>query len=169
VKGHDLLLDAAALLQARDIGFRLSLAGERTDSAEARAAAAARGLQARVSHLGAIPQTALATLLGSADVLALTSWHEAQCLAVVEALACGVPVVATPVGAARDLLKDTALGRCIERRSPALLADALQAQLERPRGDERQARQRRWEAAAHLALPDVADRLLAAYAGLGER
>jgi UDP-glucose:(heptosyl)LPS alpha-1,3-glucosyltransferase len=99
-------------------------------------------------------------------VLALASWHEAECLAVVEALACCVPVVATPVGVARELLKDPALGSCIGRRSPTLLADALHAQMERPVGDEHWARQRRHEVVAHLALPEVAERLLATYADL---
>jgi hypothetical protein len=78
-------------------------------------------------------------------------------------------VVATPVGIARDVLTTPRLGTRVERRSPAVLADALQAHLERPGVDERRAQQRRHEVVAHLALPAVAGRLLAAYSDLRER
>ncbi|MGH2390695.1 MAG: glycosyltransferase family 4 protein, partial [Chloroflexota bacterium] len=98
VKGHALLLDAMRLLRAWGSPVRLTLIGERTDSAEARRAVAERGLEDWVDLLGYQSQARVAEVLGRARVSAMASWHEAQCLAIVESLARGIPVVATPVG-----------------------------------------------------------------------
>lgn len=161
VKGHALLLDALRLLVARAPHAHLILVGERTGGAAAREAVAERGLAAHVRHVGAVSQQEVAALLGQAAVATISSWHEAQCLAVVEALARGVPVVATPVGIARELLNDPILGTCIPARSPLLLAYALHHYLHA--APDPAARMARRQAAAHLALPRVAERILALY------
>ncbi len=166
VKGHDLLLDSLRVLVRRGVSADLQLVGERTDGPEARAAVARRGLQCHVDLVGVRSQAEVAKLLGSAHVAAIASWHEAQCLAVVEALACGVPVVSTPVGIARELLSDRTVGICVTSRSPDVLADALERRLrwEPLYGDH--ARRRRQEVVAHLSLPVVARRFLRTYEGL---
>jgi glycosyltransferase involved in cell wall biosynthesis len=161
VKGHALLLDALRLLIQRDTRAHLILVGERTDGPEAREAAARRGLAAHVRHMGGMTQVDVAALLGRAAVAVSTSWHEAQCLAVVEALARGTPVVATPVGIARDLLNDPILGACIPVRTPSSLADSLQWYLRVAHRPDAQVVRR--QAVAHLALPRVAERFLATY------
>jgi glycosyltransferase involved in cell wall biosynthesis len=161
VKGHALLLDALRLLIQRDTRAHLILVGERTDGPEAREAAARRGLAAHVRHMGAVTQREVAALLGHAAVAVIASWHEAQCLAVVEALASGTPVVATPVGIARELLDDPVLGACIPIRTPSSLAHSLQWYLRAARRPEAEARRR--QAVAHLALPRVTECFLATY------
>jgi glycosyltransferase involved in cell wall biosynthesis len=163
VKGHDLLLDALSLLVQRGRPLHLLLVGERTDGPEARAAVAQRGLEARVLPQGALPQPEVAALLRTAQVAVITSWHEAQCLAVVEALACGTPVISTPVGIARELLRDPVRGTCVPTRSPTALADALETYLCRVPPGNAHARQARQQAVAHLALPRVAERFLDIY------
>ncbi len=163
VKGHDLLLDAMRLLMQRGVVAHLVLVGERTDDAAARAAVARRGLDGRVSLVGAVPQGRVAALLATAHVAAIASWHEAECLAVVEALACGVPVVSTPVGIARELLRDPLLGSCLAERSPLALADALCAWLQSASVGDGRTQAARRQAVAHLALPHVAERFLDTY------
>jgi glycosyltransferase involved in cell wall biosynthesis len=163
VKGHSLLLQAMRLVAARDERAHLVLVGERTDGPEAMAAIAAHGLARRVQTLGAVTQRDVAGMLATAQAATITSWHEAQGLAIVEALACGAPVVATPVGIARELLRDPALGACVPGRSPAALADALLAQLRLGEQHDPAARARRRCAVSHLALPAVAARFLDAY------
>jgi glycosyltransferase involved in cell wall biosynthesis len=168
VKGHDLLLDAMRLLVARDARAHLVLLGERTDGPAARAAVARRGLEAHVRLLGAVPQGRVEALTRRAQVAVIASWHEAQCLAVVEALACGVPVVATPVGMARELLREPVVGTCIAARSPALLADALHQYLNEAQHSQ-ESRAARRQAVAHLALPETAQRFLSVYHDMSSR
>ena len=166
VKGHELLLDAVRLLVQRGLPAHLVLVGERTNSSAALAAVAQRGLHDHVSLVGPVPQSQVAALLAMTQVAAITSWHEAQCLAVVEALACGVPVVSTPVGIARELLHDAALGTCLAERSPVALANALSAWLQQAPDTDIAAHQARRQAIAHLTLPRVAERFLTVYQDL---
>jgi glycosyltransferase involved in cell wall biosynthesis len=56
------------------------------------------GIADRVEFLGHVNHGALPPVYQKADVFAQTSRHEAQGLAVLEAAACGLPIVGTPVG-----------------------------------------------------------------------
>jgi glycosyltransferase involved in cell wall biosynthesis len=168
VKGHELLLDAFGLLVARGTRAHLVLAGERTDGPEAKVAVQKRGLVSRVQLLGSVSQRELATVLRSAELATITSWHEAECLAVVEALACGLPVVSTRVGIAPELLVEPMLGHCLSTRSPVALANALQAQLESNNLHAPGAVQARCGAVAHLEVQRVAERFLGRYRALAE-
>jgi len=165
VKGHDLLLAAARILLDRGVPLELVLIGERTDSAGAREAIGAWGLGEHTRLTGAIPQAAVAKELQKASVAVVASWHEAQCLAIIEALACGVPVISTPVGVARDVLQDWHLGAIVATRTAERLAEALSAYLRRQaEGPSQQALRR--AAVAAYAQPAVTARFLAAYEAL---
>ena len=89
-----------------------------------RAAIAAAGLSERVRLAGHRP---VAEILDAADVVLCLSTWEGQPLAVLEALACGVPVVATPIAAHRELAADLALEPATmpEPATAAALADAI--------------------------------------------
>ena len=95
----------------------------------ARASAARLGLTDRVTFAGLLPDAVAA--LWAADVLVLPSAYEANALVLLEALACGIPVVSTPVGAAPDLVVDGVNGYLIERDAGAL-ADRLAAMGDAP-------------------------------------
>ena len=163
VKGHELLLDAVRLLVDQGVALHLVLVGEGTDGAAATAAIGERALDSYVTRLGRLAQQDVASVISGAQVSAICSWHEAECLAVVESLACGVQVVATPVGIARSLLTDPVLGAVVPGRSAARFARALAALLERTTTEARDVRARRARAVQHLALPQVAECYLAAY------
>ena len=64
-------------------------------------------------------------LLRSADVVACTPWYEPFGIVPLEAMACGVPVVATAVGGIRDTVVDGVTGRLVPPRDPAALGDAI--------------------------------------------
>jgi glycosyltransferase involved in cell wall biosynthesis len=92
------------LLKERGIEFRAWMAGSGSLTEPVVSAIEAAGLQDRVRVVGFIPPAALADRLRRSHVLLMTSLWEATPRAAIEALACGVPVVATEVGEMRSLV-----------------------------------------------------------------
>lgn len=85
-------------------------------------------------HRGLRPQSEkLIGLYRSADVFALPSRGDCMPQAVIEAMACGLPVVATHVGAIPEMVKDGVNGHLVPVRSPRQLRSAIHALLENPR------------------------------------
>ncbi len=105
-KGHALLLRALASLRGR--AWHLHCVGSLTrDPDEAQRLLALRdelGLSAQVSFRGEVDEAALQEYMRRADLFVLSAWYEGYGMAVAEALAFGLPVVTTDVGAAAQLL-----------------------------------------------------------------
>jgi glycosyltransferase involved in cell wall biosynthesis len=101
-KGYDLLLDALAGL--RELPWHLTIVGDRTRSAETAAALDRRidgtQLGKRVTSTGAVSAAALEVLYRGADLFVQPSWFEGYGMAVADAIAYGLPVIATRTGAA---------------------------------------------------------------------
>lgn len=87
--------------------------------------AAELGVADRVRLLGAVTRGEMPALLRSADVVACTPWYEPFGIVPLEAMACGVPVVATAVGGIRDTVVDDVTGRLVPPKDPARLGDAI--------------------------------------------
>lgn len=129
VKGHDVLLDALAIL-ARAVRVRLVVVGEGERRQELEAQAQRLGIADRVLFTGSVPHESLSAWYSAADVFCLPSRSEGHPNALVEALACGVPSVATAVGAAGDVLSPEC-GLVVAPEHPPALATALAAALAR--------------------------------------
>ncbi len=129
-KGHLLLLQALARLRERP--WTLVCAGSTTldpDTAQAvQAAATALGLDDRVQFTGALDAGAVAALYARADLFVSASLFEGWGMALAEALARGLPVVATDTGAAAELVGSDA-GRVVPAGDGEALFDALAAML----------------------------------------
>jgi teichuronic acid biosynthesis glycosyltransferase TuaC len=117
---HDLLA-AFATLRA-DLGATLVMVGDGAGAAASRALAERLGVNVR--FVGAQPHETIPVWLAACDVLALPSWNEGMPNVVVEALACGRPVVATKVGGIPDVVKGD-LGVLVAPRDVPALATAL--------------------------------------------
>ena len=84
------------------------------------------GIQDRVSLAGRVEQKNLPLHYSAADLLVVPSHYESFGLVALESLACGTPVVATPVGAMKDILRDGETGRVVHNVSARSLAEAIE-------------------------------------------
>jgi glycosyltransferase involved in cell wall biosynthesis len=121
-KGFDILLAALAQIPA-DVDWRCWIAGDGPDREALAARAQAPELAGRVQLLGA--RTDTADLLHAADVLVMPSLSEGLGNAAIEAMACGLPVVASEVGGLRFAVDDGHTGLLVPPASPEALAAAL--------------------------------------------
>lgn len=126
-KAHDVVIRAVASLP----GVHLRIAGTGPDRAALDALIAQLGAGDRIALLGSVPHAEIARLMAAADVFALASVSEGLANVLVEALACGTPVVATPVDGTPELVDRAEAGRLAER-TPAAFATAIAALLAAP-------------------------------------
>ena len=94
-----------------------------------RVLAAQLGVADRVSFLGRVPHSEMPALFRSADVVACPQWSEAFGVVPLEAMACGVPVVASAVGGLAESVVHDVTGLHVRPRDPAQLARALRSLL----------------------------------------
>jgi len=121
-KGVDVLLRALALLESRH--WHLTIVGAGPELERLRELALELGLGGRVELLGL--RNDLEQLLAAADLFVHPArWQEAFGLAVAEAMACGLPIVASRVGALPELVEDQVNGILVEPGQPAALAEAI--------------------------------------------
>ncbi len=131
VKNHELMLDGFARLARMDgPPWRLLVVGGGEDREEALRERSRRlGIENRVMWLGwrrDLPQ-----LYPAMDVVALTSRDEGTPVALLEALASGIPVAATAVGGVAEVLEEGRLGELVDEAEPEAVAVAVRRAFER--------------------------------------
>lgn len=109
VKDQPTLLRAARRLADTGMDFTLDIAGEDTLDGCIQRMAVDLGLEERLRFHGFLTQPELRPLMASADLLVLSSLHEADPVVALEAAACGVPTVGTRHGHIRDWAPDAAV------------------------------------------------------------
>jgi D-inositol-3-phosphate glycosyltransferase len=83
------------------------------------------GVADRVRLYGSVAQKDMPAILRSADVVACTPWYEPFGIVPLEAMACGIPVVASAVGGMLDTIVHDVTGRLVTPNRPAEVADAI--------------------------------------------
>jgi glycosyltransferase involved in cell wall biosynthesis len=120
-KGVDVLVEAMGRLGP----YRLDVVGDGPERSRLEALAAARA-PGRVRFHGSVAKDRVAHLLRSAAVAVMPSrCHDNQPMAVLEAFACGVPVVATNLGGLPELVQSGRYGETVPAEDPVALAAAL--------------------------------------------
>lgn len=109
VKGQTTLLRAVAWLTGNGFDLHLDLVGEDALQGAVHRAAAELGLTDRVTFHGFLPQRLAVPIVRAADLMVVSSLHEAGPVALLEAAAVGVPTVGTAVGHLVDLAADAAV------------------------------------------------------------
>lgn len=123
-KGHDYLLDAWALLRQRFAQWRLVVIGDGPQRARLEARVADEGLAGSVRFAG--NRDDVPRWLNALDLFALPSFgDEGVPQGIMQAMACGLAVVATPVGAIEEAVQRDRTGLIVPARDARALADAL--------------------------------------------
>jgi glycosyltransferase involved in cell wall biosynthesis len=89
-------------------------------------------VRSRVTFAGEVADGELPALLRSADVMVSATAYDPAGVAVIQAMACGLPVVASAVGGQRDAVLDGITGLLVAPEHPAMLAHRLRALLAQP-------------------------------------
>jgi glycosyltransferase involved in cell wall biosynthesis len=133
-KAHEVLLEAIGELARSGRDVRLCIVGDGPRRADLQLLAGKLGIASRVSWAG--ERRDAATLASAFDVAVVCSHWEGLPLAALEAMAAGVPLVATAVGGLPDLLRDDA-GTLVKPADPSALSDAIRRLLDDPSARDR--------------------------------
>ncbi len=155
---------AAALARLTDLPWRIVLVGDGEARAEVAAMFAPFG--ERVVWRGAVPLEALPPIYAAADLLVWPACNEAYGLAILEAQAAGLPVVAGREGGVSEVVADGVTGLLTEPRSDSAFAGGVRALLSDPERRRRMGYAARERVLARHDLPPARARLAAALAGL---
>lgn len=125
VKGWDLTIEAFARLCSVKGGAQLVFVGDGEDRAQLLSLARLYGVGDCVRLTGFVSSEVVATYYAAADVAVFASHYEGWSLAMVEAVACGVPIVSTLVSGASSMVIDGHNGYIVRSRQSSEFAEAM--------------------------------------------
>jgi glycosyltransferase involved in cell wall biosynthesis len=131
-KGHAVLLEAVRLLRARLPALRVVLVGDGELRADLARRIARGGLAGVVELRGALPHQEIPAVLAGATAMVLPSvtsrdgQMEGIPVALMEAMAAGVPVIASRLSGIPELVRDGETGLLVPERDPVALAEAME-------------------------------------------
>jgi glycosyltransferase involved in cell wall biosynthesis len=126
-KGIRFLVRAMAILKEKtEKKVELWIAGDGEEKSSLQALARECDIETQVKFFGAVPHEELRKYYGLADVFCLPSLNEGMSNTVLEALAAGLPIVATVTGGTEELIRDGENGLFVAQQSPEDLAEKLE-------------------------------------------
>ncbi len=156
-KRIDLLIETVARAKALGVDIRLAIAGEGNLTAELKKLTEKVGAGERVNFMGRVPAEQMPQLYRYNDIFVMSSAHEGMSNAMLEAMACGLPIVTTRCEGVDELIADN--GIIVEQPDPDSMAEAIKSLSDDPTRYEqmcdasvRQAKQFTWSQAAKQYL-----------------
>jgi glycosyltransferase involved in cell wall biosynthesis len=165
-KGLDDLFAAVAALRARGLDVTLTVIGDGPHRDPLRLRAARSGLEGVVDLVGSRTPDQVAAALAQSHLLVSASWSEGINNGVLEAMACGVPVVSTAVGGMGEVITDGQDGWLVGAGRPDQLADAIERAVADPAAVAEVAARARARVEAEFGLARQEAEWLAIYGGL---
>ena len=159
IKGFDVAIRGFALARRQGLRFRLRVVGDGPERANLERLAAREGVADAVDFLGVQRGTALADSYRAAwSSLVPAQWEEPFGIVMVEAMACGCPVIASDHGACPEVVADA--GVLVPASEPAKWADAMLSLANDPVRRERLSKRGVDRATGMFTLESVTDRYL---------
>jgi len=159
-KGYEYLLEALALLRRDGRDVELDIVGDGPQRAAYTRLADELGLDGHVVFHGLVPKPEVARRMRESSLFVLTSRYDNNPCVLIEAMASGLPTVATAVGGIPEVV-DESSGVLARPRDPRSIADAISAALDRPGGWDRRAIAE--SAAARFGRAEIGRRLAEIY------
>lgn len=165
-KGIDHLLQAMKIALDKVPDLRLTLVGEGNMTHSYRCQARDTGLLRRVTFAGWLSMREIQNLAAQATLGVFPSRIESFGLSMAEAMAAGLPVIATRVGALPEFIDDGVTGTLVPSGDIAALADAITGALENPQQSDRMAVAGRETVRQRFSWDAAADRTILLYQAL---
>jgi len=124
-KGHHIVIDALASLLLQYPDARLVIVGDGPERGNLERHCANLGIASRVRFAGSLPNTELYRWYSAADVMVLASSREGWANVLLEAMACGTPVVASRIWGTPEVVAKEEVGRLVGNRNGQEFAAAI--------------------------------------------
>jgi glycosyltransferase involved in cell wall biosynthesis len=157
-KGGDILLDALA--KVKDHDWELSIVGDGPRRPDWENQADKLGIKDRVHFRGWLDKADLLKQYQKANIFVLPSRHEGMPNVVLEAMGCGLPVIATRIAGSEDLVLDGTTGYLINPDNPQELSEALLKLIDHREDIKRMGEAARARVVESFSWDSVADRYL---------
>lgn len=152
--------------QRSDISF--ILAGRGRDLDKLKKKVRKLGLQDKFIFLGQVEKDPLVQLYQNATLFAFPSYHEGLPTVLLEAMSCGLPVIATDVRGNRDLISSGKNGILVPPRSPKEMADAILGLLDDEKMRRKLGKNARKTIEEHYTWDEVSNNILRCYESIKE-
>lgn len=132
LKGHAVLLEAAARLLSAGAPVQITVVGDGPERARLEQLAARLGIDGDVRFAGAVGRDLMPSHYAEANIFCLPSFAEGVPVVLMEAMAAGLPVVATRIAGIPELIRDEESGLLVSPGRPDLLFAAIRRLVESP-------------------------------------
>lgn len=122
-KDHVTLIEACSILRSKGLLFRLAIIGDGPRKTELVALVKQLDLLEEIHFLGT--RHDVASLMADLDLFVLSSTTEGVSLTLLEAMSCGIPIVATNVGGTPEVVVDGTTGYLVPSKNPEALAERM--------------------------------------------
>ena len=158
-KGVPILFDSMSKLKEKDYNVELTLLGDGEDRQFLENLAKDMNISDRVHFGGFVDQETIAKTLRESDMFVLPSFAEGIPVALMEAMAIGIPVITTYVGGITELVIDQETGQVVYPSDPNALADAIARYADDPEFCQRISKNARDKVVIEFNIEDQVDKL----------